>query len=343
MGGERMEATITRWLKIAEEKQSDDIHLTPLADSYQVYIRYQSQLIPVEKISLNQGGKIIRYIKYIANMEVGEKRRPQDGALVFQGANKSYELRLSTIANYKMQESLVIRILHQNHQQSLPIDEFNQDIFRELTTQINRKTGLIIFSGPVSSGKTTTIYYLLRHAYKNSKREIITIEDPIEIKEENFLQTEINLRAGIDYDDLISASLRHHPDILVIGEVRTEHTAHMMIRAALTGHLVLATIHAKDTAGVIGRLIELGITKEQLIQTLLSVVSQRLVPRDDIANQWLPIFELLHHENLQHVILNKPTDNTFKSLNNQLSEALHHGYISQKTYEHYHVEAAITH
>ncbi|OYW69285.1 MAG: general secretion pathway protein GspE [Aerococcus viridans] len=260
--------------------------------------------------------------------------------------DQKIELRLSSISNYLMHESLVIRVFHSSELKEIVPSIMNVSAYQVLNSYMRRKSGLMIFSGPVSSGKTTTIYQLLRSAYEQRTSQIITIEEPIEIKEPKFLQTEVNEKADITYDRLLSASLRHHPDIILIGEIRSEQTARMVIRAALTGHLVLATVHAKNTFGVIGRLKELGITNEQLLQTLLLVTAQRLVPihnesNDEVTDK-LALFELLHGEDLSRFILKQDLPANFKSLNALLKEAMEYGLISQATMEEYQVET-VTH
>ena len=212
-------------------------------------------------------------------MDVGEKRKPQSGAAHLMVDDHAIELRFSTITNVLLLESLVIRVIRQQAKNQPTIRTYFPEDILLLTSLIRRKSGLILFSGPVGSGKTTTIYQLLRARMAEETLQIITMEDPVEIYEEKFLQTEVNEMAGISYDVLIKSSLRHHPDVLMIGEIRDEETARMSIRGALTGHLMIATIHAKDALGVIARLQELKVTNEQLKQTLIGVVSQRLVPR----------------------------------------------------------------
>lgn len=329
-------------IRIAIVKRSDDIHILPEGDQYHLFLRDGYQLQLQETLSFDIGSQVIRYLKYMADMDVGEKRMPQDGAVVYDLDNNKIELRLSSISNYLMHESLVIRVFHSSTMLEPSIHDLNSDSYKTMQMYMKRKSGLLIFSGPVSSGKTTTIYQLLRHAYKIRTSQIITIEEPIEIKEPAFLQTEVNEKADITYDRLLSASLRHHPDILLIGEIRSEKTARMVIRAALTGHLVLATVHAKDTLGVIGRLKELGITNEQLIQTLLLVVAQRLLPvadqdRDQAVDK-IALFELLHGDDLQGFILKQEIPKSFRSLNQILKEGYEGGVISKDTMEEYQVE-----
>lgn len=341
-----MKEIIDTMIHLAIVKRSDDIHILPNGNSYNVFLRDGYQLKLEKTIDFDTGGQIIRYLKYLADMDVGERRIPQDGAIVYSIDNQNIELRLSSISNYLMHESLVIRVFHTAVVQAIETSVMNHEAYQVLNTYIRRKSGLMIFSGPVSSGKTTTIYQLLRNAYQQRTSQIITIEEPIEIKEPKFLQTEVNEKADITYDRLLSASLRHHPDIILIGEIRSEQTARMVIRAALTGHLVLATVHAKNTFGVIGRLKELGITNEQLLQTLLLVTAQRLVPvqtdKVNVVTDKLALFELLHGEDLSRFILKYEIPTDFKTLNALLKEAHDYGLISETTMEEYQVET-ITH
>ena len=212
---------------------------------------------------------------------------------------------------------------------------------------LDHKSGLVLFSGPTGSGKTTTIYHLLRRKYADEPLQIITMEDPVEIEEPLFLQAEVNEAAGITYDLLIRQCLRHHPDILVIGEIRDQETAKMVVRSALTGHLVIATIHAKESFGVLERLRELAISSEQIKQTLLAVVSQRLIAKYcplcsgkctihcahyHVNEKSAAIYEILAGKELQNHLQNKEDGKRFVTLNDKLRKAYACGYITEKNY-----------
>lgn len=295
---------------------------------------------------------MISYFKFLANMDVGEKRKPQSGASHLHIDHSPVELRFSTITNVLLLESLVIRVIRQQLKSNYSVQTyFPQDILL-LRSLLNRKSGLVLFSGPVGSGKTTTIYQLLRERMAQETVQIITMEDPVEIYEANFLQTEVNELAGISYDVLIKSSLRHHPDILMIGEIRDEETARMAIRGALTGHLMIATIHAKDSWGVIARLQELQVTAEQLKQTLIGVVSQRLVPRycyqcqgdcrpmcslSALGTKRAALLEIMAGQVLKEILSTSETSLPFKTLNHQLRKAWACGYINEKTYTQFEV------
>lgn len=316
------------------------------AESYCIYFRVNGKLTQFEIKKIEWGKRLISYFKFLANMDVGEKRKPQSGAAHLIVDDHPIELRFSTITNVLLLESLVIRVIRQQAKNQPTIRTYFPEDILLLTSLIRRKSGLILFSGPVGSGKTTTIYQLLRARMAEETLQIITMEDPVEIYEEKFLQTEVNEMAGISYDVLIKSSLRHHPDVLMIGEIRDEETARMSIRGALTGHLMIATIHAKDALGVIARLQELKVTNEQLKQTLIGVVSQRLVPRycykckgDCLPDcDWLPlenkrsaILEILAGTDLKSALTAQEQDLNFLTLNQKLRKAWACGYIDKNS------------
>lgn len=262
----------------AMEKYVSDIHISAYQNVYRIYFRYLGELVLIKTIPFLQGERVVAYFKYITNMDVGEKRKPQSGSCHKTIQKNFIELRTSTISNYKGHESLVIRLLKMKRE-NRQLTHFFPSELQKMYQLLERKQGLVIFSGPVDSGKTTTIHELLRQKYDEKAVQIMTLEDPVELTDERFLQTEVNVMAGVDYDDLIKASLRHHPDILMIGEIRDEKTAKMAIRASLTGHLVVATIHAKSCFGVMDRLLDLGVSYNMMKESLSGIVSMRLLPR----------------------------------------------------------------
>lgn len=341
-----------RLLEDAQDLNVSDVHIMPRRKDYSVDFRVHGRLERHSLQTLSWGRRLISYFKYLADMDVGEKRQPQSGAKEFTIANTPVELRFSTITNVNLEESLVIRIIRQTLSLSQQIHTlFPQDITL-LDELIYRKSGLILFSGPVGSGKTTTIYQLLRKRMDQQAVQIITMEDPVEIYDERFLQTEVSDRAEISYDRLIRASLRHHPDVLVIGEIRDEETARMTIRGALTGHLMVATIHAKDTLGVIARLQELQVSNEQLRQTLIGIISQRLVPkfcekcqgncqsscqRFELTAKRSAVLEVLAGRQLEGVLRFDDRTSAFETLNGKLRKAWSYGFIDAETYREFEI------
>lgn len=183
-------------------------------------------------------------------MDVGEKRKAQLGAISYRIEDQEQRLRLSTVGDYRGQESLVIRFLHPLS--NIQLDYFFPDDLPLIREKI-QEAGLYLFSGPTGSGKTTLMYHLA----KGCSGQVISIEDPVEIEEPAFLQLQTNLKIQQTYDQLIKLSLRHRPDLLIIGEIRDQTTAQAAVRAALTGHTVFATVHGKGVSETKERLIDL--------------------------------------------------------------------------------------
>ncbi|MBF0780551.1 MULTISPECIES: competence type IV pilus ATPase ComGA [unclassified Granulicatella] len=338
-----------KMLMAALDKHISDIHITPLNTSYHIYFRYLDKLVLMKRVSYEYGQRLIAYFKYGSRMSVGEKRKPQSGAMRMSIHDCHFEVRTSTISNFLSQESMVIRLLKMKRELSTLPHFFPKEV-EKLYHLLQRKQGLIIFAGPVDSGKTSTVHYLLRRLYDEKATHILTLEDPVEITDDRFLQTEINEAAGIDYDILIKASLRHHPDILVIGEIRDVNTAKMAIRATLTGHLVIATIHAKSSIGVVERLKDLSISDNLIYETLTGVVSQRLLPRycalcqDDcqlfcqhipFAQKRLALTDIVSIKYIRHYFLK---DYALNGFNKQLKRAYAMQFISKRCLEEYWID-----
>ena len=346
-----MENNIQELIRLATKNSISDIHILPTLTHYEIYFRVPSGLQQISRLTHEKGLRYLSHFKFLASMDIGERRRPQSGSCDIVIDNKKFEFRISTIANYLYQESMVLRILY-DHQQdtNTRIQLFFPSDYSELERLLDYKSGLVLFSGPVGSGKTTTIYHLLREKYAQEPLNIITMEDPVEIKEPKFLQAEVNEKAGLSYEVLIKQSLRHHPDILVIGEIRDVETAKMVIRSALTGHLVLATIHAKSCVGVIERLLELGITLEQLRQSLIGVLSQGLINKfcplcegacsmyckhHPMHEKKAILFEVLSSEKLLSTLSKEEGNRNFAVMNVRLRKAYGCGYISEKDFKNH--------
>lgn len=257
--------------------QTSDIFLLPKKGKINISFRTGRGVVNHKTFSLDYGKEIINFFKYAAQMDISEHRRPQVGAMTFEYHDMEYFLRLSSLGDFDDHESLVIRIIYQIQNSKY----FFEEQLKELKS-LSAKRGLIVTSGPTGSGKTTTMYELAKEIGEN--KVIMTIEDPVEVHEQSFLQTQVNSEAGIDYLSLLKAALRHRPDILIIGEIRDKGTARLAVDAALSGHLVLATVHAKSTLQTISRLEGLDISKEELANCLTALSYQRLIPTDENGN-----------------------------------------------------------
>lgn len=265
-------------MTLADSYRTSDIHVLPEQKHYDIYFRLNGQMSKQFYLDHEEGSRLISYFKFRSNMDVSEKRRPQSGSMTFLLKDKGVDLRFSTISNYQSQESLVIRLLKQKETSDEDIKTFFQHEYTLLKKLVDAKSGLLLFSGPVDSGKTTTMYHLVKNRLNGEKQQVITVEDPVEIEESTFLQCQVNEPAGVSYEHLLKSSLRHHPDVIIVGEIRDEETAKMVIRGALTGHLIVASVHAKNCQGVISRLNELGISQTLMKQTLIGVSFQNLLP-----------------------------------------------------------------
>lgn len=264
-----------RAAKLLEEaiaKNSSDVFILPTVAGFVLYFRTKNGLTDQQKLIYGEGRELINYFKYSAEMDLAEHRRPQVGAYQVVLNGQSYAVRLSSIGDFHDRESLVLRIIYDLATSSY----FYPEQFEELAKLVGRR-GLILTSGPTGSGKTTTMYSLAQELARQGQL-VLTIEDPVEVAHQEFLQTQINDEAGISYQALLKAALRHRPDVLIIGEIRDQVTARLAVDAALSGHLVLATVHAKSTYQTISRLESLGIGRTDLCNCLTAVSYQRLLP-----------------------------------------------------------------
>ncbi|WP_086350384.1 competence type IV pilus ATPase ComGA [Candidatus Enterococcus clewellii] len=253
--------------------KAQDLYILPDQDRYDVLFRVAQYKKKYRQLSKEYGEKLIFHFKFIGQMDVGEKRKAQVGAVTYLVDAQERRLRLSTVGDFRQRESLVIRFLH-----SFGQSQENYVLPHQLTkirTGVKR-AGLHLFCGPVGSGKTTLMYKLAKEDRRNS--QVICIEDPVEIEEHSFLQLQTNTKIDLTYDVLIKACLRHRPDILIIGEIRDSLTAKAAIRAALTGHTVFATVHSRGIVGATERLVELGVQEREMKECLRSVIYQRLIP-----------------------------------------------------------------
>lgn len=261
-------------LENAYKLQASDIHLEPQEKYLQIRYRIDGKLILIYKASNKISNFLISYLKLISNLDIAEKRLPQDGKFIFSAQN--IDIRISTIP-VLFGEKVVLRLLG-NKENLLNLNQmgFSKMNLKYFKDMISASSGLIVITGPVNSGKSTLLYASLNYLNRLDTN-IITIEDPVELNLEGINQMQINQKAGMDFAVALRASLRQDPDIVMIGEIRDEVVAKQAITTALTGHLVLTTLHTKNALGVPARLIDLGVSPVMLSITLLGMTSQRLV------------------------------------------------------------------
>ncbi|GAA3970117.1 GspE/PulE family protein [Allohahella marinimesophila] len=270
--------SIVDWLlQYAFEQRASDIHIEPRRKLGHVRFRIDGVLHPVYEMPIQVNVAVVSRLKILGRLNVAEKRKPQDGRIKTKNpGGKEIELRLSTLPT-AFGEKLVMRIfdpdvlLRSFSELGLSQDELQR--WRQMIAQPN---GIILVTGPTGSGKTTTLYSSLK-SLATEEVNVCTIEDPIEMVEPAFNQIQVQAQVDLDFATGVKALLRQDPDIIMIGEIRDLETAEMAIQAALTGHLVLSTLHTNDAPGTITRLLELGIAPYLVKATVLGVMAQRLV------------------------------------------------------------------
>lgn len=278
----------TKLLTDAVAASALDILLLPTKTCYQVKYFIRDRYLVQSELTFEQAQKLLAFFKFKADMMLSEQRRPQLGAWQQTIGKQQIHLRFSTVGDFLGRESLVIRLIY-------PLSSVKYRYLVpeqwDVLQQACQKRGLVIFAGPMGSGKTTAMYQL---AKAQKQQQVMCIEDPIEIREESFLQVQVNAKAQMDYATLLKAALRHHPDIFIVGEIRDHQTARAVLTAALSGHLVLSTLHATSAYGVLGRLEDLGISRFELESVLQLVSYQRLLPLRSAGQAVL--FDLVQRE-----------------------------------------------
>ncbi len=260
----------------AIDERVSDIHIEPFKDKISLRYRIDGKLYEIPPPARHLHLPIISRIKILAKLDIAEKRLPQDGSFNAKIEGKPIDIRVSTIPTI-YGEKAVLRILDRsNVVLDMGLLGFNAKQLEHIRKMIRAPYGLVFLTGPTGSGKTTTLYAILNEI-KDSTKNIITIEDPVEYKMDGINQVQIKPEIGLTFATALRSFLRQDPDIILVGEVRDMETAQICIRSALTGHLVLSTLHTNDAPSAINRLIDIGIDSYMVAPSLLIVVAQRLV------------------------------------------------------------------
>jgi type II secretory ATPase GspE/PulE/Tfp pilus assembly ATPase PilB-like protein len=258
------------------KEESSDIHIEPFEKELRVRYRIDGNLyqrvIPPKRYQ----GAIVSRIKIMSNLNIAEKRIPQDGRIQIKVADKAYDLRVS-ILPCNFGERVVMRILDKTKSaKEIEALELSDRDYKIITRNIERPNGIILVSGPTGSGKTTTLYSVL-HRLNKPDVNLITVEDPVEYTMMGVNQVQVNAKVGLTFAAALRSILRQDPDVVLIGEIRDRETAEIATQAALTGHLVLSTIHTNSAPATITRLIDMGVEPFLVASSLICVISQRLV------------------------------------------------------------------
>ena len=267
---------ITNLINEAYSLSSSDIHIETYEEKCRIRLRVDGKLIERYVLKKDDYPALINKVKIQANIDIAEKRLPQDGRIFFQSNYAGFDIRVSVLPTL-YGEKIVMRLLSKD---STNIDintlGFSANQVINYTEAVRKPHGIILISGPTGSGKTTTLYATLK-LLNNEQSNILTIEDPIEYTLEGINQVQLKESIGLTFASALKTFLRQDPDIIMLGEIRDGETAQMAIRAALTGHLVLSTIHTNSAWGTISRLVDMGVAPYLVASTLNLSVAQRLV------------------------------------------------------------------
>jgi len=262
----------------AIKNRASDIHIEPQEDRLRLRYRIDGVLHDIASLPLSTGGPLISRLKILANMNIADHHRPQDGQFSVKARDKEIDVRVATVST-AYGEMGVLRILDKSFA-TLSLGElgFSPTNLAQYQNILKSPFGMVLISGPTGSGKTTTLYASV-NSLDRAGRNIITIEDPIEYRFKDINQIQVNPRAGLTFATGLRAIMRHDPDVILVGEIRDPETAEIAIQAALTGHLVLASVHANDTVGSLFRLLDLGVPPFLVSSALVGCAAQRMVRR----------------------------------------------------------------
>jgi len=275
-GNENIITLVDLLIEDAIEDSASDIHISPEANVLNVFYRVNGILSHYHSLPTSFHSMIVSRIKIMSKLDISQTSLPQDGQMGYDYMHSSFRLRVSTI-NTSQGENIVMRLLKNDISglglDALGLSSSHQEIITKLSNQPN---GLILVTGPTGSGKTTTLYSALKKVDSLSKN-VLTVEDPVEYHIPFIKQTQINTKAGYTFNSAIRAFMRQDPDVILVGEIRDSETAQLALRASITGHLVLSTLHTNDAVGAISRLSDLGVANYLIGSATIAVIAQRLV------------------------------------------------------------------
>jgi len=265
-------------LEYALKSRASDVHIEPLETALKIRCRVDGMLNEIMQLPKSIEPALVSRIKILSNLKIDEHRMPQDGQFTVKIANKEVDLRIA-ISPVIWGEQVVIRILDKSGN-SFNIEEMGYAgrALRAIRKGIKRPNGMVLTSGPTGSGKTTSLYALIKEI-KNDAVNIVTLEDPVEYKMEGVNQIQVNADVGLTFANGLRSILRQDPDVVMVGEIRDSETANLAVQAALTGHLVFSTLHTNSAAGVLPRLLDMGVEPFLIASTVNTIIGQRLVRR----------------------------------------------------------------
>jgi len=283
----------------AVEEGASDIHFEPQGDGLLIRYRVDGLLRYVEQFSLDMALPVVSRLKIMAGMDIAEKRLPQDGRVVLKVGDKDVDIRISTLPTV-YGEKVVLRLLDRTSI-LIGLEKLGllEDDMKKILQMISHPYGMLLVTGPTGSGKTTTLYSILNRLAKE-EYNVVTVEDPVEYQLKGINQVQVNEKAGLLFSTALRSILRQDPDIIMVGEIRDYETAELAVRAALTGHFVLSTLHTNDAPGALTRLVDMGVEPFLIASSVVGVVAQRLVRKicEQCKESYLPAPEVITENSL---------------------------------------------
>lgn len=324
-----MEEIFDQLLNMVLRLQATDIHMTLKQHKLQMQLRVPGGMEIITNPMFDE--TLFHYLKYKSNLDLGLSSKPQSGNFTYVFNGKKYYFRFALLSTFEL-ETGVLRIL--NNHQEIFIDQLSKDHkqIQQFKNWGKSKSGLVLLSGPTCSGKSTTLHAILRYITSNSQLNVVSLEDPIEIRDNSYLQLQINEKTNFTYEEGLKQLLRHDPDVIMIGEIRDAKTAKMVLRAALSGHMIFSTVHAKNCREVLKRLEEFGLNMNDLKDTLTALCSQRLYTQKN-NNQKLCIYEIMEKEDLNYYLETKQYKQEYEDIYTKIKKACSDGLIDEQEAE----------
>lgn len=321
-----MKEKFDQLLNIIFKYHATDVHFTQVRQRLKVTVRGMYGLEELHNAAFDVS--LFNYLKYLSNLDLGNSSLAQSGNFQREYQGETLYFRFSLLPTFDKQTA-VLRILNNHEEITLENLSYQKKQYNSFLSWTKTRSGLVILSGPTGSGKTTTLHAILQRIAQDNRLHVVSLEDPIEIFDDSYLQLQINENSSFTYEEGIRQLMRHDPDVIMIGEIRDPQTARMLLRSALSGHLIFTTIHAKSCSEAIRRLQEFGLSNDDLAHTLTAVCSQRLFMEKGKKGRTC-IYEILEKEELQTFFKEGHTSEKHKDIFEEISYAVEQGKITQK-------------
>ena len=325
-----MEELLENILFEAIEMGITDLHFKSQVEPI-IYARLNGEILEFKSFKIDIYIRLIGYLKYKSHLDFNQLTKPQTGSFQMTIQDHVYYFRLSYLPSNE-DIHLVLRILNHTNKitfSQLTTNSNDLDFFRKI---LEKESGLIIVCGPTGSGKSTTLHSFLDKLLLENNKNILTIEDPIEIYQKGLIQLQVNHNMGLSFETILEQVLRHDPDIIMIGELRNEDSAKIAMNLSLTGHLVMTTLHASDGISAIRRLKKLKVNEDDLTQVILGIITQRLFYHTNTKRPFV-VFEILDLNTIHSYLKGQQT--TFVPLIEKIKQYYMEGWISEKDYRKY--------